>query len=108
MAQNIPNPVPELHASGQREVAGAHQALRRAKSREVQERQPEVLVPPGQLAAVMQFANAVDAGRVDGEQIAAAQAQSGQPLNIEEIQISPLSITQLDDASGSPTSPGGF
>jgi hypothetical protein len=108
MAQNISNPEPEVPATGQGEVAGAPRTVRRTKSREVQDRRPEVLVPPGQLAAVMQFANAVDAGRVDGEQIAAAQEQSEEPLKIDAIQIAPLSIPEIDHENGAPGSPGGY
>jgi len=76
--------------------------------RPVRANQPEVLVPPGQLAAVMRFANVMNEGRVDGEQIVIAQQRSGQPLKIDTIQILPLSIPQLDNGSDTSEIPGGF
>jgi hypothetical protein len=75
------------------------QRLLHSRYHVVKLQQPEVLVPPGQLAAVMQFASAMNQGRIDGEQIVVAQRQSKQPLKIETIQIAPVSIPQLDDAS---------
>ena len=72
------------------------------------EPEPEVLVPPGQFVAVMQFANAMNAGRVDGEQIVTAQEQSEKPIESEAIQILPLTIPQIEDVNGTPESPGGF
>jgi hypothetical protein len=89
-------------------AADAIQPSSRTKYRIVQARQPEILVPRGQLAAIMQFANVVNAGDIDTEQMAAAQEQAEQPLKIEAIQISPLSIPQLDDSNGKPEIPGGF
>ncbi len=80
----------------------------RSKYHAVKSDQPEVLVPPEQLLAVMQLASAMNQGRIDGEQIVVAQQKSEQPLEIEAIQIAPLSIPQLDDANGTSEIPGGY
>jgi hypothetical protein len=52
--------------------------------------EPEVLVQPGELAAVRQFADSVRAGRVDGEQIIAAQQSLEKPLEMNPIEIPDL------------------
>jgi hypothetical protein len=107
VAQNLPNPGAQVPTNMGKGAAEASQTLSRTKYRVARLREPEVLVPPGQLAAVMQFANAVNEGRIDGEQIAAAQEQSEKPIEIEAIQISPLNIPKLD-SNGPAGSPGGY
>jgi putative zinc finger protein len=97
-----------VSAKTERTATGGGSPLRRSMARAVQPQEPEVLVPPGQLAAVMQLASAMNQGRIDGEQIVVAQQQSEQPLEIEAIHIAPLSIPQLDDANGASEIPGGF
>ncbi len=84
------------------------QRLPHSKYHAVKSEESQVLVPPAQLVAVMQLAIAMNQGRIDGEQIVAAQQRSEQPLEIEAIQIAPLSIPQLDDANGAFEIPGGF
>ena len=60
--------------------------------------QPEVLVPPGQLTAIMEFAAAVRSGRIDGDQLLAAQEQTSAPLEIKPLEIIPLVQPQPDVA----------
>jgi len=60
--------------------------------------QPEVLVPPGQLAAIVQFAAAVRSGRIDGGELLAAQEQTNAPLEIKPLEIIPLVQPQPDVA----------
>ena len=55
---------------------------------------PEVLVPPGQLEAIIQFAEAVRSGRVNGQQLLAAQEEAEKPLEISPLEIAPLSPPQ--------------
>jgi len=50
----------------------------------------EVLVPRGQLAAALELSEAVNAGRVDGEQLAVLAQQSAMPLELKAIEITPL------------------
>jgi hypothetical protein len=66
-------------------------------------RQPEVLVQPGQFALIKQFANGVSAGQINGYQAVEFQQQSesGNPLEIEPVDISPLGITALADVEKS-------
>ena len=60
---------------------------------------PEVIVPPGQLAAVMQLAADIRSGRIDGKQFLAEQAEAQknmqQPIDIAPIEIKPIEIPPL-------------
>jgi hypothetical protein len=53
-------------------------------------REPEVLVPKGELLAVAQFYEAVHSGRVDGDQLYAAQQETQKPIEVKPIEIAPL------------------
>jgi Putative zinc-finger len=53
-------------------------------------REPEVLVPKGELLAVAQFYDAVHSGRVDGDQLYAGQLAIQKPLEVKPIEITPL------------------
>lgn len=64
--------------------------------------QPDVLVPPGQLDAILQFARAVRSGQIDGKQLLAAQQETEKPLEITPIEIAPLSPPQPEVASNTP------
>jgi hypothetical protein len=65
--------------------------------------QPEIIVPPGQLAAIMQFAAAIRSGHIDGDKLLAAEKQTNAPLEIKPLEIVPLVPPQADvapDATG--------
>ena len=64
--------------------------------------QPEVLVPAGELDAILQFARAVRSGQIDGEQLLAAQQETEKPLEIARIEIEPLSPLQPEGTSNTP------
>lgn len=53
-------------------------------------REPEVIVQPGQLEAVMQFAAEIRSGHIDGKQVIAANLELDKPLEIKSIEIAPL------------------
>ena len=53
-------------------------------------REPEVLVPKGELLAVAQFYEAVHSTPVDSEQFYAAQQETQKPLEVKPIEITPL------------------
>ena len=63
---------------------------------------PEIIVPKGQLPAAAQLSAAVNSGRVDGNQLLAAQQEYEKPLEVEPIEIAPLEIPPLDDATEKP------
>jgi len=63
----------------------------------------EILVPPGQLAAAMQLRDAVYRGHVDGEQLAAAETQIANPLEVQPIEIAPLESSDADSTGNEPT-----
>lgn len=54
--------------------------------------EPEVIVPPGQLEAVMQLAAAIRSGQIDGKQLLAAQKDVDKPIQIPPLEIAPIEI----------------
>lgn len=76
-------------------VAQQQRGIRRAPS----SADPEVLVPPGQLEAVMQLASDIRSGRIDGKEFLAEQAQvqrdMQKPIDIPRIDIRPIEIAPL-------------
>ena len=68
-------------------------------------REPEVLVPKGELLAVARFYDAVHSTPVDSEQFYAAQQEPQKPLELKPIEIAPLEplakpVTDSDDGPG--------
>jgi hypothetical protein len=76
--------------------------------RAVSAREPEVIVPPGQLEAVIRFAAEIHSGRINGKQLIAADPGMTKPLTIAPIVIAPLEKPQSDtsDSSGAPVDSG--
>lgn len=109
LAQAASGPAAIVTAKNEKMATEGGSPRHRSMGRHVQPQHPEVLVPPGQLIAVMQLANALNTGQVEIDPTSGAQQQSEEPLEIEAIQISPLTIPELDDAgSGSPRMSGGL
>jgi Putative zinc-finger len=54
--------------------------------------EPEVLVQPGQFAAVLQYVGALRAGRLDGAEIVIAQQPLEKPLELNPIEIPALDV----------------
>lgn len=84
------------------EPDSAHLAQRssnRQMQRESRVLQPEILVPAGQWDAVLNFAEAVRDGRIDGAQLIKVQEAQPQdadaPVTIEPVQIAPLDIPKI-------------
>jgi hypothetical protein len=91
-----PKPHNEV-ASEQPAVAAGHaQRPLVARRQSTREREPEVIVPPGQLEAVMQLAADIRSGRIDGKQLVAANAQANRPVDIAPIEIAPLDTPRVD------------
>lgn len=70
--------------------------------------EPEVLVPRGQLTAVMQFVDAIRSGRIDGPELVATEQQVNAPIEIKPIEIAPLSLQLVapnDAPSAGPADP---
>jgi len=63
-------------------------------------REPEVLVPPGQLEAALQFADAIRTGRVNGAQVLAAQQMLDKLLETEPSEIPQRDKSKDDDSAG--------
>ena len=74
--------------------------------------QPEVLIPPGQFAMIERFAEAAREGRIDSGQIAklgddhdaAPPEITAAPLEVNDVEISPLKIQALSSPSDSGSS----
>jgi len=81
-------------------VLPRHAGARRA----VSSREPQVIVPPGELEAVLQLAAEVRSGHINGKQLVAADGEMKEPLMIAPIVIAPLEKPQSDtgDLPGEP------
>jgi hypothetical protein len=63
---------------------------------------PEIIVPKGQLSAAVRLSAAIVTGRVDGNQLLAAEQEYGKPLEVKPIEIAPMEIPALDTATEKP------
>jgi hypothetical protein len=70
-------------------------------------RQPEVLVPPGQSEALLQFVAALESGKLDGAKLLAEQHEANQPIVIKPLVIPPLETTARADSVNSGPAAGG-
>jgi Putative zinc-finger len=75
---------------------------RSAQTRAATTTRPEIIVPRGQLAAAAQLSAAINSGRVDGNQLLAAQHEYEKPLEVHPIEIAPLEIPALDEVTEKP------
>lgn len=89
-----PNVSPQPRAAAA--ITNPRQAINRAPRPQPQE--PEILVPPGQLAAIIEFAAAIRSGHIDSDKLLAAQDQINAPLEIKPIEIISLTPPQPDVA----------
>lgn len=62
----------------------------RVASASVTSSRPDVLVPPGQLAAALTLTEALPAGRMDADQMAASFRKIERPLEVEALVVPPL------------------
>ena len=69
---------------------------------------PEIIVPMGQLSAAAQLSAAINSGRVDGNQLVAAQQEYEKPLEVKLIEIAPMEIPALDTATEKPANSNQF
>jgi hypothetical protein len=81
---------------------GKHSPERTSQARPRTTALPEIIVPKGQLSAAAQLSVAIVTGRVDGNQLLAAQQESEKPLEMKPIEIPPMEIPALDDATEKP------
>lgn len=75
---------------------------RRTERRQAAPEFPEVIVEPGQMAAVMQFAQALNSGQIDGAKLLADLKAPDRPLEVQPLKIKPLETPELggDKSSG--------
>lgn len=92
----LPQPVPVSPLHGADFVPAAHhKSVRKLKS--------EVLVQPGQFAAIMQYADALRTGRINGEQLISAQQPLDKPLEVAPLEIPALETPRSDTITPSPS-----
>jgi hypothetical protein len=84
-------------------TVGSRDSARAAGARPATAVLPEIIVPEGQLFAAAQLGAAINSGRVDGNQLLAAQQEDDKPLEMKPIEIAPLEIPALDDATEKPS-----
>lgn len=110
VAEVVPttSPSPNAATAFPKATAIPDHSRREATSRSVPSsrirREPEVLVPKGELLAVVQFYDAVHGRPVDSEQLYAAQQEPQKPLEVKPIDITPLEPleTPVDDSDNGP------
>jgi hypothetical protein len=76
----------------------ARRIERRPRASEVPE-VPEVIVQPGQMEAVMRFAQALNSGQIDGAKLLADLKAADQPLKIKPLETPELSGDKSNGAS---------
>jgi len=91
---------PQILKRSESKRESAHRVQARAATTAL----PEIIVPQGQLAAAMQLSAAVNSGRVDRNQLLAANQEYEKPLEVRPIEIVPLEIPALADATENPAS----
>ena len=67
---------------------------------------PEVIVQPGQMEAVMQFAQMLNSGQIDGAKLLADLKAADQPLEVQPLEIKPLVIAPLETPKPTNGEPG--
>ncbi|HKW89138.1 MAG TPA: zf-HC2 domain-containing protein [Candidatus Acidoferrales bacterium] len=94
-----PSPPITLEHAGIRGGKAHDGAIREVAARKSQrvEREPEVLVPPGQGEALLQFAAAIRSGKIDGVKLMADLKAAGQPIEIKPLVIAPLELSTEDE-----------
>ena len=75
--------------------------------RGVAPQEPEVLVQPGQFEAVLQYADALNSGRIDGDKLIAARQSLEQPLEVAPIEIPLLDAPKNDSDTAAPANNSG-
>ncbi|HEV2222162.1 MAG TPA: hypothetical protein VGR84_04085 [Candidatus Acidoferrales bacterium] len=67
---------------------------------------PEVIVQPGQMEAVMRFAQMLNSGQIDGAKLLADLKAPDKPLEVQPLEIKPLETPELagDKSGGAPES----
>lgn len=111
VAEVVPttSPSPNVATDSPKRSAIPGQPRKKLASRSVPSprirREPEVLVPKGELLAVAQFYEAVHSGRVDGDQLYAAQQETEKPIEVKPIEITPLESLRVPvaDSDNGPT-----
>lgn len=82
-------------------------AMVRRSSQQVPRRlapEPEIIVEPGQMRAILRFAAASQSGQINGAKLLADQKKATDPLAIKPLTIAPLKIAALADDAASPSS----
>jgi hypothetical protein len=112
-ANQIPSPSPQVVAVNPSfqpiapeppRASRAHRSIQPATPRSSE---PEVLVQPGQFAAVMQFADALNVGSINGEKLLAAQQPLEKPLEVAPIEIPLLDAPKNEGDSAEPADNSG-
>lgn len=89
----VTTPPPQRASDG---PSRASHTLGRARSLSSRSAEPEVLVPSGQFAAVLNYAAALHSGRIDGDPLIAPRQPLDKPLEITAIEIPSLDTPNSD------------
>ena len=110
VAEVVPSTTPSLHAAAAfpKATTTPDHSRKEVTSRPVPSsrirREPEVMVPKGELLAVVKFYEAVHNTPVDNEELYAAQEEPQKPLEVKPIEITPLEPLEapVDDSDKGP------
>lgn len=94
------NPPPHSTAIELPPASHEHYVIRRAAPHSSE---PEVLVQPGQFAAVLRYADVLHSGRIDGGQLMAAQPSLDKPLEMAPIEIPLIGAPKKESDAANPT-----
>jgi len=109
-ATEKPKITPQRHGSMVTSMVALARPVRKTNARRIERQRaapeitevPEVIVQPGQMEAVMRFAQALNSRQIDGAKLLADLKAADQPLDIR-----PLKTPELADDKASGTSEGG-
>lgn len=65
--------------------------------------EPEIIVEPGQMQAILRFVAATQSGQIDGARLLIDQKNTAEPLEIKPLMIAPLKIEPLNADSAPPS-----
>lgn len=84
------------------QIAASKSTSERPRAHRANAGLPEIIVPKGQLLAAARLSEAINAGRVDGSELLAAQQEYEKPLEVKPIEIAPLESPAPNDATEIP------
>lgn len=104
LAMNPPRRLtPAPHSPREHAGSPIRRVARRAPTHHTE---PEVLVEPGQFAAIVQYSEALASGAIKSDQVIAAEQDMEKPLKIKPLELAPLEKLDSNVPSGASANSG--